>query len=375
MRLLEPEGDVTLRLAAAGDVGAVGRVRERARDAGWAPLLGALSTAFRAADVAFVNLEFPVIAGADPAAATLIQAHDEALLPALAAAGVSAVCLANNHVMDAGGRGLEQTLAALERAGLPAFGAGPTLAAARRPWQTTVRGVRLAVLGYAESRRAPGAAGAPCVAPLDPDLVREDLARWRAATDVLVVHAHWGSMYVDYPPPRVIETARVLARAGADVVFGHHPHVLQGARREGRCLVCYSLGDAIFDSASGEYEAQVAKVTRKQGAVFVAEVAAGGAGLGAVPLVLDDDGVPAAADAGAADAIRARLTRVSAGLDDAAARFADESAPLLLRYELQSVVTYARQGRFDRIVKLLASLRPRHLPLLWQAVRRMGRSA
>ena len=363
-----------LRIAAAGDIGAVGRVRGRARTGGYGPLLEALAVPFRDADAAFVNLEFPVIAGAEPAAAALRQAHEEALLPALRAAGVSAVSLANNHVMDAGTEGLAQTLDALDRAGLGRFGAGRDLAEARRPWRAEPHGVRLVVLGYGETAGARLDAAAPCLAPLDPDLVREDLARWRAEADVLVVAAHWGAMYVDYPPPRVIDMARLLAGAGADLVLGHHPHVLQGARREGRCLVCYSLGDAVFDRRSGDYEAQVAKETRRWSAVFTIE-AGPEPSFDVVPLALDEDGVPQAADAATAVRIRGRIGRLSAGLDQAAARFADTSAPLLLRYELQSVVALLKQGRFGRVAKLLASVRPRHLPLLWQAMRRMGRNA
>jgi hypothetical protein len=374
MRLVEPVGAVRLRIAAAGDVGAVGRVRERAALGGYAPLLEALRGPFTAADAALVNLEFPVIAGARPAAASLRQAHEEALLPALAGAGVTAVSLANNHILDAGPEGLVQTIDALERAGLGHFGAGANLEAARRPWRSVVRGVRLVVLGYGESAGGREDPESPCIAPFDPDLVRADIARWRPEADVLIVAAHWGSMYVDYPPPRVMEMARMISGAGADIVLGHHPHVLQGCRREGNCLVCYSLGDVVFDSRSGEYEAQVAKETRRQSALFLIE-AAGSAGLEVVPLRLDPDGIPAVAGPAEGAETVARLRRVSAGLDEAAERFADESAPLLLRYELQSLVTYMKQGRFDRIVKLLASVRPRHLPLLWQAVRRMGRSA
>lgn len=371
---MPPAEPRVLCIAAAGDLGAVGRVRERARGAGYGPLLAALADPFRGADAAIANLEFPVIAGDRPAAASLKQAHEEALLPALREAGLDAVSLANNHVMDAGPEGLIQTLDALDRAGLGRFGAGRDLEEARRPWRAERRGLRLVVLGYGETAGARIDAGAPCIAPLDPDLVREDLARWRPQADVLVVAAHWGAMYVDYPPPRVIDMARQLAGAGADVVLGHHPHVLQGARREGRCMVCYSLGDAVFDGRSGDYEAQVARETRRLSAVFRIQTGPEPS-FDLVPLVLDPDGVPQPADAGAAVRIRERIERLSAGLDKAAARFADTSAPLLLRYELQSIVALLKQGRFGRVVKLLASVRPRHLPLLWQAMRRMGRSA
>lgn len=374
MRLLEPEGAVRLTIAAAGDVGAVGAVRARAESAGWASVTAALAAPFRAADLALANLEFPVLDDAAAARAGLRQAHAPALLPALVAAGTGAVSLANNHIMDAGPAGLTATLDHLARAGLPAFGAGPDLKAARRPFRCTLRGQRVVVLGYGETAGRAADPHAPCIAPLDPELAAADIARWRPEADVLIVAAHWGSMYVDYPPPRVLSTARTLCAAGADMVIGHHPHVLQGVGRVERAVVCYSLGDAIFDSRSGELEAQVARESRKLGAVLTIE-AADRAGVRCDPLVLDDDGVPVAADAAQAARVAERLERLSAGLEHAATRFADESAPLLLRYELQSIGTFARQGRFGRIVKLLAQVRPRHLPVLWQAVRRMGRSA
>ena len=69
-----------------------------------------------------------------------------------------------------------------------------------------------------------------------------------------------------------------------------------------------------------------------------------------------------------------RLERLTAGLDDAEQQFAAQSASMLLQYELQSLGEYVRKGRVDRVVALLASVRLRHLPVLWQAVRRMGRT-
>ena len=97
--------------------------------------------------------------------------------------------------------------------------------------------------------------------------MREDLKRWRSEADVLVVSAHWGSMYVDYPPPRVIELARVMSGL-ADVVLGHHPHVTQGFRREGRTLTLMSLGDAVFNGRAGDLQATVAAERRLESGVF-----------------------------------------------------------------------------------------------------------
>ena len=64
----------------------------------------------------------------------------------------------------------------------------------------------------------------------------------------------------------------------------------------------------------------------------------------------------------------ARLATISAGLAEAAHAFAAEGAPRLLQYEIQSLGAYVRQGRWDRVLKLLGSMRPRHVPLLLQAV-------
>lgn len=374
MRLFAPEGEPRLSLAAIGDVGAIGALRRRMAAAGPDAPFAALRPHAAAADLAFANLEFPVGERAWVREGRADEFfHDAAVPAALARAGFRVVSLANNHMLDCGERGLARTLEACRAAGLATAGAGPDLDAARAPAVLDVHGVRVVLLAYATTGSDAAAPGRPGVAPLDPPLVAEDVARWRPQADVLVVSAHWGSMYVDYPPPRVLATARAIAAAGADLVLGHHPHVLQGAERIGRTLVLYSLGDAVFDSRSGDFEAGVAATIRLESGVFTARLATGAPGLDLAPLVLDRDGVPGEPGAEAAGAQAARFAALSAGLADAEARFAAEGAPKLLKYELQSLGTYVRQGRWDRVVRLLGSVRPRHLPLLWQAVSRRGR--
>lgn len=375
MTLLEPRGTPRLRLAALGDVGVIGAARARARREGYDAVFAALASALGRADLGFANLEFPVAdeGWVRPGRSREFR-HDPEVVPALARAGVRLLSLANNHVMDCGPRGLERTLEACAAAGIAVAGAGGDLAAARAPARVTAAGQRVVLLAYgtpSAGQARPGAAGH---APLEPELVRADLARWRAEADVLVVSVHWGSMYVDYPPPRVLELAAALAAAGADLVLGHHPHVLQGFRRDRRCLTLFSLGDAAFNCRAGDFEAGVAAATRLESGVFtvtLAEVP----GLGFEPRLLDHDGWPTVPDAARAAAQRARLEALSAGLAEAGARFAAESAPRLLRYELESLGHYLRRGRLDRVVRLLGGIRPRHLPLLWQALRRLGRTA
>lgn len=371
VRLIAPEGEPRLSFAAIGDVGVIGSARLRAAREGYDAAFRVPAAALRAAELAFANLEFPV------GASDWVRAnrsseffHDDAVCAALARAGVRIVSLATNHAMDCGPRGLDRTLAACRDAGLLTAGAGANLEAAREPARLEVGGRRVTLLAYSQSTGDAAGPASPGVAPLEEAVMRADLARWRPESDVLIVSAHWGSMYVDYPPPRVTALARMLAGCGADLVIGHHPHVLQGAERIERTLVLYSLGDSVFNCRAGDFHAEVAAETRLASGVFTALVTSGAPGLDVAPYRLDDDGFPIEPDAATVAALAERLRTLSAGLSDAAGRFASEAAPRLLQYELQSIGQYARQGRWDKIAKIVLAVRPRHLPVLWQALRR-----
>lgn len=372
MQLLESRGEQRLRIAALGDVGLVGSARARAQsDAAGA--LGIIQQPLREAGLGFANLEFPVAeTGWVDHPGSRDQHHDDRAIAAIAAAGITHLSLANNHILDAGARGLEATLAACAREGIQTVGAGLSREEAERALEFDVAGRRVALLARAEGRDSGRATGAQ-VAALEAGSLRESIAHWRARCDLLLLSAHWGSMYVDYPPPRVMELARVCAEGGVDLVLGHHPHVLQGVRQIGSTLVVFSMGDAAFDPRSGEFEARVARDTRRLGALFDVTLA-DRHGLSIVPFRLDEDGLPSEVDSAGAAEVAERIQRLSAGLNDAGRHFATESAPTLLRYELQSLGEYVRKGRLDRVFALLASVRPRHLPVLWQAVRRLGRT-
>ena len=374
MRAFEPRGDIRLRIAAIGDIGVIGAARTRAAREGFDAVFAPLVPALAAADQAFANLEVPIgeRAWVKPGRSDEFF-HDAEIAAALARAGVRVVSLANNHMLDCGEQGLQRTLEVCRAAGLIPIGAGRDLAEARTPARMTVRGQRVLWLAYGTTTNDAAAAGRPGIAPLEAAIVAEDCARWRSETDVLVVSAHWGSMYVDYPPPRVTEVANAICAAGADVVIGHHPHVLQGVERRGRAIVLYSLGDAVFNCRAGDFHAEVAAKKRLESGVFTVLVAAEAPGLEVVPTRLDDDGFPRLLTEAEREAPLARLDGLSEGLADAASNFAASSAPTLLQYELQSLGTYLRQGRWDRVAKLLGSVRPRHFPLLWAAVSRRGK--
>lgn len=360
-------------LAAIGDVGVVGEARRRAAREGWDAPFAALAPHFADADAAFANLEFPIAAREWVREGRSDEFHhDAAIAPALVRAGVRVVSLANNHMMDCGERGLLRTLEVCRAEGLATVGAGEDLERARRPWRAMLQGARWTMLAYAAAGADAATASTPGIAPIEPSLMREDIARWRPESDVLVVSVHWGSMYVDYPPPRVLETARLLASAGVDGVLGHHPHVLQGAEHIGRTLVLYSLGDGVFNCRAGDFHAQVAAEKRLESAVFRFEAGTERHGVSFGPLRLDDDGIPRAAGPEDPAVAVARWKSLCDGLAEGERAFARDGAATLFRYEWQSLATYVRQGRWGRVARLLGSVRPRHLPVLWNALARRG---
>ncbi len=367
MRLLEPGGTGSIRIAAIGDVAIVGSGRDRARTNGYDRVFETLVPTLSRAHLAFANLEMPV--GESSwlrSGATAGFFHDAEVVAALARAGVHVVSLANNHVMDCGERGLRRTLDTCAAAGVATVGAGANLTAARSPWSTTVAGHRVVVLAYAVAGEDAARARRAGVAPLDDGLLREDLAHWRKQSDVLVVSVHWGSMYVDYPPPYVLRKARLIESLGADLVLGHHPHVLQGFSRSGSTLTLFSLGDGAFTPGAGEIRAMEGAERRRSTGVFTA-LMAHSPGLEMEPFLLDADGFPHAVSSAMASSHRNHMRALAQGIREAEQRFLSESVPALVRYEIDAALQYLRQRRFDRLARLAAAVRPRHVAMIWRA--------
>jgi len=234
-----------------GDV-ALGRSMETqlARYGPAYPWVG-LDPLLQEADLAVANLECVLAAHGEPLNKRyLIRAHPRNG-QALAAAGIDLVTVANNHALDYGQVGLEETLDTLDALDIAAVGTGRASDAAqpRRPAIFTVKGVRVAILGYAAARWD-GSVDVPAtdrIAWARPAAMRADVRAVREQVDVVVVLLHAGVEYAPEPSSDQVAVARAAVDAGADLVVGHHPHVTQTVERYGDGLIVYSLGDALFD--------------------------------------------------------------------------------------------------------------------------------
>ncbi|MFQ5889639.1 MAG: CapA family protein [Gemmatimonadota bacterium] len=207
-----------------------------------------------------VNLETSVAAGGEPWEGKSVHYRmHPANVPVLAAAGIDCCVLANNHVLDWGYGGLEETLEALRGAGVRTAGAGSGLAEAGAPAVLEARGRRILVFGFGSvtSGIPPGWAAAaerPGVNLL-PDLsertarrVAAEVRRARRAGDLVVASIHWGGNWGYRIPDKERRFARLLIDVGgADIVHGHSSHHAKGIEVYRERPILYGCGDFLTD--------------------------------------------------------------------------------------------------------------------------------
>lgn len=237
-----------LAAAFGGDVHGEGRVAQHLR-AGGNPLAAA-APLLASADLAVVNLETAVgTRGRPQPGKTFTFRAPPALLPALAGAGVDVVSLANNHALDYGVDALLETIDRARAAGLEVTGAGRDSAEAYAPALVEVGRRTVAVVGLSRVLPAGWAAGPsrPGVASAhDVGAAVRAVEEADPRADLVVVAIHWGVEGATCPAAHQLDLASRLVAAGADVIAGHHPHVLQGIERQDSALVAYSLGNFVW---------------------------------------------------------------------------------------------------------------------------------
>jgi hypothetical protein len=167
---------------------------------------------------------------------------------ALADAGFKAVGLSNNHVLDRGPEGLADTLRHLRDAGIRPFGAGMNRDEASAPLLiSTPHGtIGVLALGQSWTQGAPAGPGQPGTIVLDDESIAQGAQAARAAgAKWLVGFVHWGSNY-EPVTPRQRQWAASFARAGYNLVIGHHPHIVQEVQVIENMPVLYSIGNFVF---------------------------------------------------------------------------------------------------------------------------------
>jgi poly-gamma-glutamate synthesis protein (capsule biosynthesis protein) len=207
-----------------------------------------------AASIAFCNLECPISGRGEAIAKRYLFNAPPESVDGLAFAGFDVVSLANNHVLDYGPIALEDTQRHLSRVGIAAVGIS-TQQAPQNPVILVRNGVRIGFLAYADPESPYGYAKEFGVFETGPAkaieaVVAADIEDLKRRADVIVVSVHWGTEYVESAEPRQKTLGRFFVDQGADLVVGHHPHVLQETEWYQAGLILYSLGNFVFDQHS-----------------------------------------------------------------------------------------------------------------------------
>ena len=216
---------------------------------------GAVREYLRGADLTLANFENPVLENATYHPEDPTFNGDLRLLPILNQGGIDGVTLANNHILDAGVPGLEETLGHLESAGISYAGAGTDLDAAREPMIFDLGGVTIGVLssqGVPSYDWAWATEDLPGTAPLLEEVMTEDVERLRPQVDLVVVMPHWGIEYTAPPEPEQVELAHAVMDAGADAVVGNHAHWAKGLELYDGRPIFYGTGNFLFDQSWSE---------------------------------------------------------------------------------------------------------------------------
>ena len=211
-----------------------------------------LTERMRSAALTVANLECPATDNPQPivkCGPNLRAApKDIALLRSL---GADVLSLANNHILDYGSLGLEQTLALCAEQGIVTVGAGKDREAAAAPAIVEAAGKRIGILSFAEAEFNLATENAAGANHFDPYTSLDDVRRLSAAADYVIVLYHGGIEHYKYPSPLLRKKCRALAEAGADLVLCQHSHCIGTLERYAGGTILYGQGNTVFGYRAG----------------------------------------------------------------------------------------------------------------------------
>jgi gamma-polyglutamate biosynthesis protein CapA len=242
------------RLLFGGDIMLARYVGELARSKKDSALpLRDIAPVLRSADIAFANLESPFSDRGPVYQSRMVFRAEPEMIAGLELAKIAVVSTANNHARDCGSHGIEYTLEWLRKHKIEPVGSGASAEAAHAGAVIERNGVRFGFLGYTyDQSNGNHRDNDDRVALMDVDQMRGDVAAIRKRADVAIVSMHAGFEYSAKPNHQQTEFAHAAIDAGATVVVGHHPHVVQPWERYQDGVIFYSLGNLVFDQMQRE---------------------------------------------------------------------------------------------------------------------------
>jgi len=200
------------------------------------------------ANISFVNLESPFSdRGPYPEDGLIFHAAPQTI-DGLKLARITLASTANNHARDCGPHGVDFTVTWLRCHGIAPLGSNETEAATHRGIVIRRKGIRFGFLGYTYDQQNGNWRDIDTrIALTDPVIVSRDVKDLSKRADVVIVSMHHGMEYRFTPTKAQIEFAHAAIDAGAALVIGHHPHVIEPREVYHGGVIFYSLGNFVFD--------------------------------------------------------------------------------------------------------------------------------
>lgn len=230
------------------------------------------------ADIVIGNLEGPLTSICNSSMELdkeyVFRSPEDKAGAALKNAGFNLLSLANNHILDYGVEGMNDTINTLEKLGIKSVGAGNNSTQARSGTIMHTPNGKLGFLSYSltfpESFWATDSSAGTAFG--HEKQITADIKRLKNLTDGVIVSFHWGREKTSELRPYQPKLARAAIDAGASLVLGHHPHILQAMEKYKSGLILYSLGNFVFGSYSLDAKTSVvARITLNKGAFHSAE--------------------------------------------------------------------------------------------------------
>jgi len=229
------------------------------------------------ADILFGNLEGPISDKGTKVGSIYSFRNDPKAIEGLSYAGFDVISLANNHAFDYGREALEDTFLRLKTAGIDYVGAGFNEGEAyggSTPVIKEIEGTKIGFLAYTnlgpETWKATERnSGIAWINENDFEKIKKDIENAKSQADILIVSLHSGEEYLSELTQFQIEFSKAAIDAGANIVIGHHPHVIQRNEKYKDGWIFYSLGNFVFDQAFSEktMQGQIVEVLIENGKI------------------------------------------------------------------------------------------------------------
>ena len=265
-RTTAPTPTFQVTLDAVGDIMLARTVGDQILAQGPQIIFAGVRSVLDSADLRVGNLECSITASDTPEKKTFPLKAPLQAVQALSLAKFDLLSLANNHSMDYGYAGLVDTQNALSQSGIATVGAGSNVSAAHSPVFIDRNGLRLAFLAYADvlpensgfdPRTWVATQTQPGIAWADPSQIKADVTAAKLRADLVVVLLHSGYEINSTVSFNQRTEAHAAIDAGAALVLGSHPHILQGIEQYHGGLIAYSLGNFVFDQYKGVVNATI----------------------------------------------------------------------------------------------------------------------